>query len=61
MKYLYKYPQEPFPHDDLVATNRARDRRDLEYELREGLLRHEPPFHIRSAPPSTSKAQLWRA
>jgi hypothetical protein len=33
MKYLYKYPQEPFPYNDLVATNRARGRRDLEYEL----------------------------
>ena len=33
MKYLYKYPQAAFPYDDLVATNRHRGRRDLEYEL----------------------------
>jgi hypothetical protein len=33
MRYLYKYPQDAFPYDDLVATNRARDRKDLEYEL----------------------------
>ena len=33
MKYLYKYPQSAYPYDDLVATNRRRDRRDLEYEL----------------------------
>src|SRR5437763_1657262 len=33
MKYLYKYPQRPFPYLDLVQTNRGRNRRDLEYEL----------------------------
>ncbi|MGY6019427.1 MGH1-like glycoside hydrolase domain-containing protein [Streptomyces spinosirectus] len=33
MKYLYKYPQGEFPYADLVATNRARGRRDFEYEL----------------------------
>ena len=33
MKYLYKYPQAAFPYDDLVATNRARDRLAFEYEL----------------------------
>ncbi|MFI9757467.1 MGH1-like glycoside hydrolase domain-containing protein [Streptomyces sp. NPDC051963] len=33
MKYLYKYPQEPFPYDELVAANGARGRRDREYEL----------------------------
>ena len=32
-KYLYKYPQHAFPYDDLVRTNRARSRRELEYEL----------------------------
>jgi hypothetical protein len=30
MKYLYKYPQGEFPYADLVATNKARGRRDLE-------------------------------
>src|SRR5882757_3894997 len=33
MKYLYKYPQEPYPYDDLAATNSARGRQDREYEL----------------------------
>src|SRR5215469_13846442 len=32
-KYLYKYPQRGFPYDDLVRTNRARSRGELEYEL----------------------------
>src|SRR5258707_4348787 len=33
MKYLYKYPQEAFPYDDVVRTNRNRNRFELEYEL----------------------------
>jgi len=33
MKYLYKYPQGAFPYDDLVNTNRERNRYELEYEL----------------------------
>src|SRR5512136_1170886 len=33
MKYLYKYPQSPYPYDDLVKTNRGRSRKELEYEL----------------------------
>jgi hypothetical protein len=33
MKYLYKYPQGPFPYRDLVETNRHRSRHDMEYEL----------------------------
>jgi hypothetical protein len=33
MKYLYKYPQEAYPYDDLVQTNRQRNRYELEYEL----------------------------
>ena len=33
MKYLYKYPQAAFPYADLVATNRQRNRNDMEYEL----------------------------
>jgi len=33
MKYLYKYPQAPFPYTDLVTTNRARSRHEPEYEL----------------------------
>jgi hypothetical protein len=33
MKYLYKYPQEAFPYDDLVATNAKRTKFEREYEL----------------------------
>jgi Glycosyl hydrolase family 63 C-terminal domain len=33
MKYLYKYPQAAYPYEDLVNTNRSRDRYALEYEL----------------------------
>jgi Glycosyl hydrolase family 63 C-terminal domain len=33
MKYLYKYPQNAFPYDDLVSTNRTRSRNEPEYEL----------------------------
>src|SRR3954453_14126617 len=33
MKYLYKYPQRPFPYDDLIRTNRSRGRDAFEYEL----------------------------
>ena len=33
MKYLYKYPQAPYPYDSIVATNRHRTRREPEYEL----------------------------
>lgn len=33
MKYLYKYPQNPYPYGDLIETNRRRTRREMEYEL----------------------------
>jgi hypothetical protein len=33
MKYLYKYPQKPFPYADLVTTSRRRSRLESEYEL----------------------------
>ena len=33
LKYLYKYPQRAYPYADLVLTNRARRRDELEYEL----------------------------
>ncbi len=33
LKYLYKYPQAPYPYDDLVRTNRGRRRNEPEYEL----------------------------
>src|SRR6516164_1069273 len=33
MKYLYKYPQAAYPYEDLVKTNRQRNRLEMEYEL----------------------------
>ena len=33
MKMLYKYPQSPFPYDNLVQTNSGRTREEMEYEL----------------------------
>ena len=33
MKYLYKYPQTEYPYRNLVETNRARSREEMEYEL----------------------------
>ena len=33
MKYLYKYPQRAYPYADLIKTNRARSRNQMEYEL----------------------------
>jgi hypothetical protein len=33
MKYLYKYPQNAYPYNDLIDTNRRRGRNDWEYEL----------------------------
>src|SRR5215468_1163439 len=33
MKWLYKYPQRAYPYEDLVRTNHARSRHELEYEL----------------------------
>jgi hypothetical protein len=33
MKHLYKYPQAEYPYDDLVNTNRNRNKFEKEYEL----------------------------
>lgn len=33
MRYLYRYPQEAYPYDTIVATNRSRGAKDPEYEL----------------------------
>src|SRR5205807_4767779 len=33
MRVLYKYPQEAFPYDQLIAENRRRTRLDPEFEL----------------------------
>jgi Glycosyl hydrolase family 63 C-terminal domain len=41
MKYLYKYPQAPFPYADLVEENRRRGRNQPEYELVDTGVFHE--------------------
>src|SRR5499427_9403298 len=33
MKYLYKYPQQAYPYEQIVITNRQRSRHDPEFEL----------------------------
>ncbi len=33
MKWLYKYPQSPYPYEKLITTNAGRSRREPEYEL----------------------------
>lgn len=33
LKFLYKYPQAPFPYEQLVEENKKRTRHDPEYEL----------------------------
>src|SRR4051812_38873031 len=47
MKYLYKYPQAEFPYNDLVATNRGRNRGDMEYELLDtGIFNNDRYFDV---------------
>jgi hypothetical protein len=33
MEYLYKYPQNEFPYQDLINTNRSRTKQEPEYEI----------------------------
>ena len=33
MEYLYKYPQQKFPYDELLSVNRQRSRTEPEYEI----------------------------
>ncbi|MBK8883733.1 MAG: glucosidase [Bacteroidales bacterium] len=47
MKYLYKYPQAPFPYENLITTNRSRSRNDFEYELIDtGIFDHDRYFDV---------------
>ncbi len=47
MKYLYKYPQMAFPYQDLIQTNRQRNRGDMEYELLDtGVFRNDRYFDV---------------
>ncbi|MDT8374241.1 MAG: hypothetical protein RQ737_09705 [Bacteroidales bacterium] len=47
MKHLYKYPQNAFPYDDLVRTNRQRTKQEKEYELSDtGLFSNSRYFDV---------------
>src|SRR5437773_2972500 len=47
MKYLYKYPQAAYPYDNLVKTNRSRNRSEAEYELLDtGVLDQDRYFDV---------------
>src|SRR5450631_3748743 len=47
MRYLYKYPQLPFPYRELVETNAGRSRHDFEYELIDtGIFRDDRYFDL---------------
>jgi hypothetical protein len=47
MKFLYKYPQAPFPYAKLVEENRRRGRNDPEYELFDtGVFDHSRYFDV---------------
>lgn len=47
LKGIYKYPQQAFPYKDLVDTNKARSRKDPEYELLDtGIFNEDRYFDI---------------
>jgi hypothetical protein len=47
MQFLYKYPQEAFPYEELERENRSRDRSRPEYELMDtGIFRGDRYFDI---------------
>ncbi|MEZ5307106.1 MAG: hypothetical protein R2684_08175 [Pyrinomonadaceae bacterium] len=47
LKYLYKYPQNEFPYDDLRQVNRSRTKQDPEYELMDtGVFDNDEYFDI---------------
>ena len=47
MKFLYKYPQQVFPYEQLLQENQSRDRRAWEYELLDtGIFRENRYFDI---------------
>src|SRR5437868_12551220 len=47
MKYLYKYPQAAYPYEELVKTNKSRNRHEFEYELIDtGVFDHDRYFDV---------------
>jgi len=48
MEYLYKYPQNEFPYEDLIKTNRQRSKQDPEYEILDtGVFNNDEYFDIK--------------
>jgi hypothetical protein len=48
MEYLYKYPQNEFPYDDLLHTNRNRSKQEPEYEILDtGIFDKEEYFDVK--------------
>lgn len=47
MKYLYKYPQELYPYEELIKVNKGLSRLDPEYELVDtGILKNNKYFDV---------------
>ncbi|KAG0238069.1 hypothetical protein BGW42_007623 [Actinomortierella wolfii] len=47
MKYLYKYPQNSYPYEQLVAENAKRSRREPEYEIIDtGIFNNDEYFDV---------------
>jgi Glycosyl hydrolase family 63 C-terminal domain len=48
MEYLYKYPQNEFPYEDLLHTNRNRSKQEPEYEILDtGIFDNEEYFDVK--------------
>jgi hypothetical protein len=47
MQYLYKYPQQAFPYEDLINTNKSRSKFEEEYELLDtGIFNQDAYFDV---------------
>ncbi len=48
MEYLYKYPQNEFPYEDLINTNRSRSKLEPEYEILDtGVFKNDEYFDVK--------------
>lgn len=48
MEYLYKYPQNEFPYEDLLNTNRHRSKQEPEYEILDtGIFEKDEYFDVK--------------
>lgn len=49
MEYLYKYPQQAFPYEELRKENRHRSRQEAEYEILDtGVFDHDQYFDVKT-------------